>query len=166
MLPDTEYKQAANNAEHHIQLTIDSINIAADAADVTGSVCRVFRGSNHLLGTTLTLQVSCISDNGDNDWPPDGMGRIPTNLLQTGRVLEAYLEQTSLGLAICLDLYMIIDSLTQQPQLRFDQENKIQNEKLESNAIAQNKPSSTYLPLIVLTSTIVMALVLIFWIFL
>ena len=43
MLPDTEYKQAANNAEHHIQLTIDSINIAADTADVTGSVCRVFR---------------------------------------------------------------------------------------------------------------------------
>lgn len=52
-------------------------------------------------------------------------------MLSAGRVIEAYLDQTPHGTEICLNLFMVIDSPTDQPQLLLEpaQDNNYQSNK-------------------------------------
>ena len=116
MLPPEEYARAAREADFHVQVLISSVALVNGEASVSGEVVRVYRGFAELCGAVMTLCVPC--GDADDNWAPDGLGRIPADSLRAGRVLEAYVNGTSAGCEVALDLYTIVDSPTDSPQLQ------------------------------------------------
>jgi len=114
MLPPEDYQRAALEADYHVQMLISSFTFESGEARVTGRVVGVFRGHDELCGSNITLNINYSSD---DDWAPDGLGRIPIELLQVGRVLEAYVNATPSGFEVALDLYILIDSATDSPKM-------------------------------------------------
>lgn len=116
MLPPEEYERAAREADYHVQVLISSIAVVDAEATVSGGVVRVYRGPAELAGTSMTLRVQCAEP--DDDWAPDGLGRIPAESLRVGRVIEAYVDATPAGCEVALGLCTLSDSATDSPQLR------------------------------------------------
>jgi hypothetical protein len=121
MLPPDEYQRAAREADYHIQVVIENIGVSSGEASLSGSVVNVFRGPPELRGKPMTLQVNCFGPGEEeDDWPPDGVGRLPVDSLRRGRVLEALVNETESGMEIALGLCTVIDSTTSTPQLQID----------------------------------------------
>ena len=117
MLPPEEYERAAREADYHVQIAIQQVEFESDDAILQGTVVRVFRGPAALHGTIMRLNVSYLSPEQDNDWAPDGVGRLPVNALRSGRTLEAFIVKTDTGLMISEGLCTLIDAATERPQL-------------------------------------------------
>lgn len=116
MLPPEDYVRAAAAADAHVQVAVRLVELVPGTARLTGAVVRVFRGPADLQGTLLTLNVA--STGGDEaNAPPDGIGRMPVEKLQSAKVIEAYLENTASGFELTLDLYTLLEAATETPQL-------------------------------------------------
>lgn len=118
MLPPEDYEIAAQQADCHIQLIIEDVVVKSGEADLSGLVARVFRGSPELQGTHMKLKVSCFEL--EDEWSPDGIGRLPVESLRIGRVIEALVNNTSVGSEVTLGLCTVIDVITAVPQLQID----------------------------------------------
>ena len=114
MLPPDDYARAAHEADAHIQMVIANVALLSGEARVTGEIVRVFRGAAALHGTAASLWVACDRP---EDWAPEGLGRVPTESLRAGRVIEAYMKATPDGYEVVLDLCVIIDHPSEVPQL-------------------------------------------------
>lgn len=129
MLPPEDYARAVREADYHIQIAIEDVDIRADEAFLSGNVVKVFRGSPALEGTSMKLRVDCFSPGENDEWPPDGIGRFPADALQAGRILEALVNETEAGMEIALGLSTVIDSATSARQLKIDFEPATDNRK-------------------------------------
>jgi hypothetical protein len=56
MLPPETYAEAARQAECHVQLVIEDVQVATDRAYLSGPVVKLFRGPPQLVGARLRHQ--------------------------------------------------------------------------------------------------------------
>jgi hypothetical protein len=94
MLPPDEYEQAASEADYHVQLAIEHVQVAGSEAKLRGRVVRVFRGPASLRDSELSVPVPCATAQELAEAPPGSRPRIPVVALRRGAVLEAYLNRT------------------------------------------------------------------------
>lgn len=117
MRPPEFDERAKREAAWIAQLVIESVLVAGAEARVTGKVVRVFRGRPELDGTTLTLTVPIHRGDGSDTFAPGDLSPTPLEQLRSGRVLEAYLDDTDHGPQITLDLSTVLDAPTEEARL-------------------------------------------------
>jgi hypothetical protein len=122
-MPAYEYARAALDAEAHVQLEIDRVELPSSTpgeAVVHGKVARVFRGDTSLLGASISFEVSCLHE--EDDAPPSGVLWTRVVDLKKARVMEAYLDHHEGAWHVALYNSQILDALTDAPQLVFTEE--------------------------------------------
>ena len=117
MLPPEEHARAASEADYHVQLRIEHVEVAANEARLRGRVVRVFRGPASLRDAPLALSVSCFGAGEVADTAPGDSGSFPVDALRPGAILEAYLNRTPSGAEIAAGLCGIVPGESDAPLL-------------------------------------------------
>ncbi|MCE9669980.1 hypothetical protein LY474_19455 [Myxococcus stipitatus] len=92
-LPPHEYARAALDAELHVQVTVDHVelpSVTPGEAVVTGRIARVFRGSPSLCSTPASFTVPVCREH--DDMMPSGTIWTLPELLAKAPVLEVFLD--------------------------------------------------------------------------
>lgn len=101
-------------AEWHLQLVMESVDLAGSDALVGGRVVRVFRGSASMLGSPVSVRVPVVVPGADH--PPSGISLTSPDELRVGRTLEGFFENTDRGMQAVYGLVMTLDEATDAPQ--------------------------------------------------
>ncbi|MBU8897777.1 hypothetical protein KRR26_19355 [Corallococcus sp. M34] len=92
-LPPHDYARAALDAELHVQVTVERVELPPTTpgdAVVTGRIARVFRGSPALCSTPVSFTVPVCRE--ADDCPLDGTIWTLIEMLETARVMEVFLD--------------------------------------------------------------------------
>ncbi len=116
-LPAHEYARAAVDAELHVQVEVERVELppgTSGEAVVVGRVARVFRGASALLSSRISFEVSCCREGDDS--PPSGTLWTPMEQLERARVIETYLNRAGQdGFHVPMWQSFIIDAVTDTP---------------------------------------------------
>ncbi|MDC0710903.1 hypothetical protein POL68_20690 [Stigmatella sp. ncwal1] len=122
-LPPHEYARAALDAELHVQVTVDRVELppaTPGEAVVTGHIARVFRGSPSLCSTPVSFSVPVCRE--DDVMAPCGTIWTLPEMLKQAPVMEVFLDSHEGGFRNASYDNHLLEALTDAPMRVYTEE--------------------------------------------